>query len=336
MPKAELHRHLAGCVSPEILLEAHQRFSVPLPTTDVAELRRLAVLDRPMESLQDVLRRFSLFAQAFISPEVVRFVARRAIEDASSDNVRYLEMRFSPGFTSYFHKLDLQAVMEAVIEGSQEAAGTLGVVVPLIAIASREIGVETCISTFRLAARYSKHVVGVDLAGDENGHPPREFLKAFDLVRSEGMHVTVHAGEESNPENVQEAVELLGAERIGHGIRIVDRPEMMALLSHRRVPLEVCITSNYIVGAVPSVEQHPVCRLRSAGVPITISSDDPALFGINLSHELALYASLCGLSHSDLVQSQLDALDFGFAPEAAKAPVRAQIAPAALVGREAE
>lgn len=325
MPKAELHRHLAGCLSPEILLEVHHKFGVPLPDTTLDGLRRLAVLDRPMTSLREVLNRFELLARVFSGPDVVRFVARRVVEDAAADNVRYLELRFSPGFMSYYHAIDLEEVVEAVLEGSQEAARECGIVVPLITIATREFGTETCYKTFKIAARYRPHVVGVDLAGDEDGHPPRKFVKAFDFARSQGLRVTVHAGEQSNPENVAEAVEVLGAERIGHGILIIDRPDIMEMLSARRIPLEISITSNLFVGAVPSVEEHPVSRLRAAGVPITINSDDPALFGITLSHELELYVSVCGLGIKDLVQAQLDALEFGFATEMEKEAVRRQL-----------
>jgi len=325
MPKAELHRHLAGSISPATLLEANRRFGVPLPAMTVEKLAELAVLSEPMDSLQDVLNRFEFFADVCVSAEVIEFLAARAVADAAREVVRYLELRFSPGFMSYRHGLEIEAVTEAVIAGSQAAAKERGMVVPLIAIASREMGPEVCLNTFKTAAKYRPHVVGVDLAGDEDNHPPEPFATAFDFARDNGLGITVHAGEQSGGENVRTAVELLHADRIGHGIRIVDHPEIIELLATRNIPLEISITSNYIVGAVPSLEAHPVCQLHKSGVPITISSDDPALFGIDLTGELEIYARICNAGPGDIIQRQLDALDHGFAPASDRAVVRGMI-----------
>ncbi len=322
MPKAELHRHLAGSISSATLLEANRRFGVELPAVTVAKLRELTVLERPMTSLQEVLSRFEFFANICISAEVVEFLANRAVADAAREAVRYLELRFSPGFMAFRHGLALEAVVEAVIAGSQAAAQERGMVVPLIAIASREMGPEVCLRTFKLAAKYRPYVVGVDLAGDEDNHPPKPFFAAFDYARDNGLGITVHAGEQTGAENVRTAVEMLHADRIGHGIRIVDHPDIMELLATRNIPLEISITSNYIVGAVPSLEAHPVCRLHQSGVPITINSDDPALFGIDLTGELEVYARICNAGPGDLLQRQLDALEYGFAPESDRAVVR--------------
>lgn len=322
MPKAELHRHLAGSISPATLLEVNRRFGVELPAVTVARLRELTVLERPMESLQEVLSKFEFFANLCVSAEVVEFLAHRAVADAARESVRYLELRFSPGFMAYRHGLDVEAVVEAVIAGSQAAAKEREMVVPLIAIASREMGPEVCLDTFRLAAKYQPYVVGVDLAGDEDSHPPAPFAAAFDYAHDHGLGITVHAGEQTGAENVRTAVELLHADRIGHGIRIIDHPDIMELLATRDIPLEISITSNYIVGAVPSLEEHPVGRLQEAGVPITINSDDPALFGIDLTGELEIYARICSVGPGELLKRQLVALDHGFAPERDRGVVR--------------
>ncbi len=325
MPKVELHRHLAGSISPGTLLQAKVRFDVPLPAVTVDKMRELAVLERPMETLQEVLSRFDLFAGICTSPDVVEFFAHQAVVDAAQEGVRYLELRFSPGFMAFKHGLALEAVIEAVISGSQQAAREKGILVPLIAIASREMGPIVCRNTFALAARYAPYIVGVDLAGDEDNHPPEPFAPAFDFAHEQGLGITVHAGEQACAENIRTAVEVLHASRIGHGIQAIHRPDIMALLRERNIPLEISITSNWIVGAVPAVEDHPVCRLQAAGVPITINSDDPALFGIDLTGELELYARICELGPGDLLQRQVEALEFGFAPESDKAVVRQQL-----------
>jgi len=313
---------MAGSITPEMVLEVGTRFGVPIPADTVEELRLAAVLDKPMDSLQQVLDCFLVFARLFVSTDVVRYIAGRVVEDAARDNVKYLELRFSPGFLAFSHDLNLAGVIEAVIEGTAEAAEASSTVVPLLSIASREMGPEVCMETFRLAARYRPHIAGVDLAGDEDNFPPELFRDAFDFARSAGLAATVHAGEQASPENVRTAVDSLHAGRIGHGIRIDGHDDLIGLLRDRRIPLEISITSNYIVGAVSSPETHPVCRLRRAGVPICINSDDPALFGITLSDEVELYGRLCGRTRDDLIADQLETLEFGFAPESDKAIVR--------------
>lgn len=325
MPKAELHRHLAGCMTPRILLEVAARFDLPMPAVSIEKLHSLVVVDKPMESLQQVLDCFAIFAQTFVSTDVVRYVTRRVLEDAAADNVKYLELRFSPGFMSYIHGLEMEGVMAAVVETVGEVSGRLGMVVPLIAIASREMGPDICRSTFELAARYRPAVVAVDLAGDEDNHPPGDFREAFNMARDRGLRATVHAGEQGNPENVRTAVEELHATRIGHGICILSEPDIMELLRSRGIPLEISITSNYIVGAVTSPEEHPVKELMEAGVPCTINSDDPALFGISLSHELDLYRRIRGRTMGQLVAEQEITVGYGFAPEIDKGVFRQQL-----------
>ena len=325
MPKAELHRHLAGCITPEIIAEVARRFAVPVPSLDIAELDRLVVLRRPMESLQQVLACFHIFMSLFTSPRVVQYVTERVLDDAARDGIRYLELRFSPGFMAHSHGLNLVDVMDAVAEGAAAAAARNAMTVPLFAIASREMGPEVCLETFRLAADYQPRVVAVDLAGDEDGFPPELFIEAFEYARSAGLAATVHAGEQANPANVRTAVEKLHATRIGHGIRSIHEPAVMELLKARNVALEISVTSNYIVGAVPSPEEHPVGRLMEAGVPVAINSDDPALFGITLSRELLQFARLWNHSLGDLVRNQLESLDHAFAAPAEVGLVRQEL-----------
>jgi adenosine deaminase len=322
LPKVELHRHLAGCMTPEIIWEMKRKFGAPAPGDSVEDIRNHVEVTQPRESLNAVLQCFRVFRGLFVSPEAVQYAAYRVVEDAARDGIRYLELRFSPGFTGCAHKLDQSAVFEAVVRGSQEAAHDCGMVVPLIAISSREMGPAVCLETCRLASSFKPHVVAVDLAGNEDDFPPELFVDAFEYAHAQGLRATVHAGEQGHADNVRKAVELLHADRIGHGIQIIHRPDLMELVSERDVPLEICITSNWIVSAVPTVFDHPVCRLAAAGVPVVVNSDDPALFHITLSGELALFKRLCGLSVGDLVRHEVDALDYGFAPEREKGRVR--------------
>lgn len=325
MPKVELHRHLAGCISPRIALEMAQRFNSPVPSSDLHELSSAIVCHRPLKSLQQVLDCFEVFSKLFISPEAIQYATRQAVLDAAADSIRYLELRFSPGFLAYQHGLPLDEVMEAVVTGAAIASRDTGTMVPLIAIASREMGPEICMETFQLASRYAPPIVGVDLAGNEDDWPPELFAEAFEFSALKKLKATVHAGEQAHPENIEKAVLLLGARRIGHGITAVDHPEVADMLARKNVALEISITSNWIINAVPSRDDHPVARLRHLGIPITINSDDPALFGITLTGELNLFRRLCGLSIGDVVQNQVDSLKYAFAPEVDVGIVRQEL-----------
>ncbi|MBM4372229.1 MAG: hypothetical protein FJ098_11275, partial [Deltaproteobacteria bacterium] len=295
-----------------------------LPTVEA--VRQGAALRVPMRSLQEVLGRFEGFVKLLCDPAAVRLAAAAALRQAAAEGIVYLELRFSPGYIEHFGGVPAADVMAAVADGVAQGQEGLDLEAALLVIATRELGEEACRRSFDLASRFcDRGVVGVDLAGDEDV-PVAAFLRPLRAARDAGLRVTLHAGETGRPEAVREAVEIAAADRIGHGIAAIRDPGVVALLRERGIPLEISVTSNWVVGAVPSVEQHPAGALLAQGVRLGFNTDDPTLFDIDLPGELALVARCFDLPLPRLLELQHDALEQSFAPDAVKARVRARIA----------
>jgi adenosine deaminase len=279
-----------------------------------------------MGSLQEVLDCFQFFGSLLSTPEALALGTRGAIRQAAREGIVYYELRFSPGFISLQCPLGLDEITRIVVDSAAAAAREFGVIVPLILIATKELGVQPCLHSFELAAQYrDQGVVAVDLAGDEDRFPVVHFKAATDLAREAGLALTFHAGETGNYQNVEDAVLQLGAQRIGHGIASARSPRVMALLKERNIPLEISVTSNWLVGACASPQTHPVGILMEHGVPVVFNTDDPTLFDIDLPGELALIDSVWGLGEAGLFKAQLRALDYGFAPEHVKGLARQRL-----------
>jgi adenosine deaminase len=211
-------------------------------------------------------------------------------------------------------------MLDAMAEGA-DSVRSLGMSYGAIVTIVRERGPEDAERVARDAAacRDAGHVVGVDLAGDEENYPPVLFGRAVAVARDAGLGITVHAGEFSGPAGIWTAVYQLGATRIGHGIRAVEDPGLLERLRERGVTLEICPTSNVRLGLAPSLHQHPLRALRDAGIPVTINSDDPVLLGTSLTRELAAVARALRFSIDDLVEMQAAAARSAFLPPAARA-----------------
>ncbi len=323
LPKVELHRHLEGALP--LALQATLLANMGEPVAGgVAALRGRTCVVRPMRSLNEVLACFDLFGRMLATLEAIDQGTRAAVAQAAAEGLVYLELRFSPGFIRKWCPAGDVEIIRCVATAAAEESALHDIHVALLVIATRELGPEPCEAAFQAAAALqSAGVVGVDLAGDEDRFPLSTFARPLALAREAGLSITIHAGETGNPGAVREAVEDLGAARIGHGIAAVEDPSVAALLRERSVPLEISITSNWIVGAVPSREAHPIRRLRDLGVPVTVNTDDPALFDVTLVDELALAARLLDLDLDGLLQLQLDSLSAGFAPVAVRDKARA-------------
>ncbi|MHB0912541.1 MAG: adenosine deaminase [Armatimonadota bacterium] len=306
MPKIDLHRHLEGSVRPRTLAEICKARQVPLPTYDPDELAPLVRLREPARDLGGFFEPFRTIKFCFVGKEEIARLAFEAVEDACADNVRYLELRFSPEFMAFYHRLTLPEVMDGIVEGVGAARG-LPIKVKLIVSISRNLNAETMGMPWptpeelvRLALSYAdRGVVGLDISGREIGFPPAIFEEPFAIARREGLGLTVHAGEETGPEGVREAI-LLGAARIGHGVRAASDPEVVKLAVDRGVVFEVCPTSNLLSGAVGSLDEHPIRRLYDLHLPVTINTDDPSVCGVTLTDEYALAMEAFGFELADI------------------------------------
>ena len=320
--KVDLHRHLEGAIRLETLLDLYRAHGGALPGTSQAELAPHAQVLEPMASLEDVLSRFTIAQGAFFDEDACERIAFEAVEDLAADNVRLAELRFSPGFLCERHGLDWDAAMAAIARGAERASSTFDVTVGLIAIASRNYGLQSAERTAEFAWRHRDRLVAFDLAGDEKAHPPSLYADIVAGLASSGLHLTTHYGEAGGSEFPREAVEALGSERLGHGVSVAEDPSVVALVRERDVTLEMCPTSNRRTGAVGSLEEHPARRLLDQDVPVTINSDNPGLFAVDLTNELEACVDRLGFSDDDLRRVTANAIDASFADEEAKADVR--------------
>ena len=319
LPKVELHRHLEGAVRLQTIIDLYREAGQPLAARTLEELAPEAQVLRPMKSLAEVLTYFRVAQGAFRDYAAVERIAFEAVEDLANDNVRLAELRFSPDFLCRPHELDWDKAMEAILAGVERATD---LDVGLIAIVSRSYGIDSAERTVEFALHHRDHLVGFDLADDEIDNPPAKFARVLAPIRDAGIPLTAHYGESAGPEYPREAVQALGVSRLGHGVSVAWDPAVTALVIERGVTLEMCPTSNERTNAVPSLGHHPARRLLQEGALVTINTDDPGLFGIDLTHELSVATDVLGFDESELRRVTANALEASFLPEAVKADVR--------------
>ena len=308
LPKVQLHCHLEGTVRPATFLELGRECGLDLPANVYA-----------FETFGQFLVAFQGVCRSLREPEYFARIAREYAEDAAAQGVRYAEIFISPSVWSFFHpEIDERACIGAIRSALDEGDSTHGLEVALICDLTRNFGAESAVrSVERAAGRRELGVIGIGLGGDERKFPAPLFAEAFALARREGLHAVAHAGEADGAQSVRDAVELLGAERIGHGIRAIEDPAVVALLAERKIPLEVCPTSNRRTGAWPTNQTHPIGELDAAGVVITIDSDDPTMFGAGLLDEYALVEGTLG--RAAILRFARNAIEASFAPAEKKA-----------------
>lgn len=315
LPKVDLHRHLEGSLRFETVRELARSHGMDLPPT--AQLKGMVQVqeDEPL-TFENFLSKFITLRLFYRSPEIIGRITREAIEDAAADNVRYLELRFTPVALSKAQDFPLDRVMDWVIEGAQQAEREFGVKTRLIASLNRHESLALGAQVSYLAIeRMDAGIVGIDLAGDEAGYSAQPFKEIIYHARQQGLRICIHAGEWNSGENVAQAIDLLGAERIGHGIRVFDSPRAVALALERKTTFEVCVTSNYQSGAVSAIETHPFTHMLEKGLNVTINTDDPSISNISLSDEYRLACEVLGLSVSGLRQRVLAAAQAAFLPD---------------------
>jgi adenosine deaminase len=316
LPKVELHRHLEGSLRLVTLLEVARAHGIDLLGTD--RLRPLVQVraEDPYTS-KNFLSKFETLRKFYRSPEVIGRITQEAIADAAADNVRYLELRFTPVALSKAESFSLAEVIDWVIQGARQAEAETGTITRLIASVNRHESPELATQVVELAIqRKPDGIVGLDLAGNEVDFPASPFSEVFARAREGGLHITVHAGEWGGAGNVAAAITQLGAERIGHGVRVMEDPAVVALARERGVAFEVCVTSNFQTGVVSALDDHPINQMRQAGLAVTINTDDPSISQITLSDEYSLVCEHLGLSLASLQAHILASANAAFLPDA--------------------
>ncbi len=328
-PKALLHDHLDGGLRPATIIDLASEFGYGgLPTTDAAELAAWIRRGADRKSLELYLETFAHTVGVLQERDAIIRVAAECAEDLAADGIAYAEVRYAPEL-SVERGLTLDEVIEANLEGfrigSERAAAAgqpivMKVLVTAMRQFARSLEVAECAVRWRDAG-----VVGFDIAGPEAGYRPTRYLEAFDYVRRENFHITIHAGESFGPPSIWEALQFCGAERLGHGVRIVDDIEvredgsvelgrLAAFVRDRRIPLEMCPTSNVHTGAASSVGEHPIDLLRRLRYRVTVNTDNRLMSGVTLSDEFAALDEAFGIGLGEMEWLTINAMKSAFAP----------------------
>lgn len=296
LPKAELHLHLEGSIDAETLAAIN-------PALDRKEIEARYRHRTFLEFLQN----FGWVARNLQTPEHYAVAARHLLRKLEAQNVRYVELTLAVGVLLW-KKQDVAAVHQAVREAARESS----VEVWWIWDAVRQWGVDAAAAVAELAVKHRDDgVVAFGLGGDETNGPARDFAEVFATARRGGLHLVCHAGEWVGPDSVWQALEV-GAERIGHGVRSIEDPLLVRHLAEKRIPLEVCPISNVSTGSIARIEDHPLRRLFDAGVPITLNTDDPPMFGTDLLNEYETAARVFGFTREELAQVAANGFSFAF------------------------
>jgi adenosine deaminase len=265
------------------------------------------------------LRKFEVLRYFYRSPETIYRLAYEAVADAAADNVKYLELRFSPQALSRVRGFALGDVTDWVMTAVQQASHDYDIDVGLIITLVRHDPVQQAREVAEVAfARSGKGIVGLDLAGNEVKFPSTPFIPLFKEAKEVGMGVTVHAGEWASAYGVREAIEELYADRIGHGIRIIENSGVLRLVRERGISFEVCLTSNLQTGVVHSLAHHPLADMLDLGINVTLNTDDPSVSDVTLTDEYQVALDVLRISYPLLRQMVLNAAQAAFLPAAAR------------------
>lgn len=326
LPLTDIHRHLDGNVRIETILDLGQKFGIALPANDIESLRPHVQIIEAEPTLVAFLSKLDWGCAVLGDLDACRRIAYENVEDALNAQIDYAELRFSPYYMAMKHKLPVAGVVEAVVDGVQAGVRDFGIKANLIGIMSRSFGVDACQQELDALLTQKQNLVAIDLAGDELGQPGELFVPHFKQVRDAGLRVTVHAGEAAGAPSMWQAIQELGAERIGHGVKAIDDPKLMDYLVEHRVGIESCLTSNIQTSTVDSLANHPLKQFLEHGVLASLNTDDPAVEGIELPHEYEVAAPQAGLSAEQIRQAQINGLEISFLSDAEKAELKAKVA----------
>lgn len=325
LPKVLLHDHLDGGLRPETIISLAKSHKLKLPETDPQRLAKWLFEGANRGNLKEYLKGFKFTIGVMQTEEALHRVALEMMEDMKKDGIVYVETRFSPLFHTKFG-LNYDQIVEAVLRGLKEGSRKFNVKFGLIICAMRNLPPAGSIEMAKLAVRYREQgVVGFDLAGDEIGYPPKDHLNAFYYIQRNNFYITIHAGEAFGKESIWQALQYCGTHRIGHGLHLKDdimeadrKIIEMGHLSHyvrdRRVPLEVCLSSNLHTGATPNLRYHPFPIFYKNGFRMTLNTDNRLMSNTTLTKEFMLAIKNFKLKYRDIEKLSLNAMKSAFSP----------------------
>lgn len=317
LPKAELHVHLDGSLRPSTMLELASELKVTLPASEPHELANTIRAADSIE-LVEYLEKFAVTLSLMQAPGALERTAYELAEDSAKENIRYLEVRYSPVLHTE-KGMSLKETVAAPLRGLARAEADFGIRTGLIICGIRSLDPSVSLRLAELAVEYKDQgVVAFDLAGAEAGNPAGEHRDAFQFAANHNLGLTIHAGEGDGASSIAQAIHECHARRIGHGTRLLEDPALESFVNNFRIPLEVCLTSNVQTGVAPTFAEHPFRRYFDAGLVVTLNTDNRLFSGTTLTDEFWLAHQHLGLSWEELTEVSLLGFQAAFLPYEAK------------------
>lgn len=315
-PLVDLHRHLDGNIRLTSILDFASQHGFPLPANNVNTLSNFVHIQDQTSDLLAFLKKVDIGVSMLGSIDNCRRIAYENVIDAISEGLDHVELRFSPYYMAHTHKLPLNEVVEAVVEAVESANKEYQYNAKLIGILSRSFGVKACHKELNaILGASTSTIVGLDLAGDEKNYPAKLFTEHFTKARDAGLQITVHAGEADGPNSIWDAIHLLGATRIGHGVAAIEDEQLLEYMARNQIGIESCILSNYQTGTWTNIASHPVKIFLEQGIPVCLNTDDPGVSNNTLKSEYALAEDEVHLTEIQLRKLKSNALDQAFLSE---------------------
>ena len=326
LPKVELHCHLDGSLRVPTILDLAKKDKVTLTTSSSEELSKLLVIGKTRGSLEDYIKRFDITLSVMQTPQALSRTAYELIEDVAKENVRYIEIRYSP-ILHTGKGMTMGESVEAVRNGLKRGQKDFGVKSGIIVCGIRNISAAASLKLADLTVRYkNKGVVGFDLAGSEENFPAKDHQEAFYMILNNNINATIHAGEAYGPSSIHQAIHHCGAHRIGHGTRLKENKDLMNYVNDHRITLEICLTSNWQTRSIRSLKYHPLKYYYDQGIRVTINTDNRLMSGTTLTKEFLLAHKLFGFKLHDFREMIIMAMKSAFIPYAERKQLIRKIA----------
>ena len=324
LPKVDLHRHLDCSMRWSTLLEIATTLKLDFPKNPALQQQHFLVT-KPMINLEAVLNKFLIAQKLLSSEEILERLAFEACEDAFNDGVRILELRYAPTFIANGHNhLTFEKIHQAFLRGIEKAKKQIPIAVGLVCILQRTLDLKKVSQVTDFAIENKNTFLALDLADNEDGFEPKKFSAHFEKAKKNNLHITIHSGESPSTKAGQwilDSIQILGAERIGHGIQAIHFPEIISVLKNKNILLEICPYSNYLTQAFPTYAEHPIKKLKDLGVLVCLNSDDPGMFASVLSDDYLIAQDYQNFSVKDFTDCNQIAYDHSFISESEKALV---------------
>ncbi len=323
IPLVDLHRHLDGNIRPATVWSLAEQFGIALPEKTLDAFIPHVQITKQEPDLLAFLKKLDWGVSVLGNLDACKRIAYENVEDAYKAGIDYAELRFSPYYMAMTHQLPIADVVSAVVDGVKLGMRDFPVKINLIGILSRTFGVEKCMLELNALLTHKDDLVAVDLAGDEINFAGSLFTAHFAKVRKADLQVTIHAGEAAGAQSVWQAINELGATRIGHGVNSYQDKKLLDYMATHHIAIESCLTSNFQTGTVNDLTQHPINMFLSAGIPVCLNTDDPAIEGIELKDEYRLAAEKVGISAHELTNIQETGLNVAFLSASEKQALKA-------------